>query len=183
MPNADHDAEQAPRKRRVLDALVDRARGAGRQAGLGLRRAPAHQHGLAARERGNLEGAFWLLREAFEEAPAEVDVALAFWDMAQVLQRTEAAAPAGALLVEHHAAQDQQDLAAQFFAELSHCSPDAVLAPATVITILPALQKRWQESDGAEREEALALVRSALGRALDGDQLTPGVALRLFNET
>lgn len=63
-----------------------------------------------ARERGNLEAAFWLLSEEHERRPNDADVTVAYWNVAVALDRVEMAAPAGVELVKRHAAAGATDI-------------------------------------------------------------------------
>ena len=65
--------------RRVKDAAQD------------FRTSPVMQHAAAARERGNMEAAFWLLSEEFTREPEDPDVALHYWDIALCLGRASLA--------------------------------------------------------------------------------------------
>jgi len=80
-------------------------RGAARikDAAKDLRQSPVVQHAIAARERGNLEAAFWLLNEEFTQRPDDAGVALHYWDVALCLGRVEIASAAGVKLIESRA--------------------------------------------------------------------------------
>lgn len=151
-----------------------------------LRGSPVLQQALAARERGNLEAAFWLLNEEFTHRPAP-DVALHYWDVALSLGRVDLATDAGVALVESHAAAGEPELAAQHWLELVKDAPDVLVSPAAIVTILPVLKQRLAEArdDGPEDRETLAgLLRRAVRHAVDprNTGLHPGVALRLFEQ-
>jgi len=194
--------DEGGRRGRGLAGLFSRAeRGAGklRQAALGPRRSPALQHALAARERGNLEAAWWLLREALDDPEGDaLEAASSLWDVARELGRAAEAARAAAVLVERHGSAGETELAAQYFAELVTEAPEAGVSPAAILRILPALLERAEAEreraaggedgsagDGAledGKEAARELVRTALRRAVesDPDALTPGLAVRIF---
>jgi hypothetical protein len=150
-----------------------------------MRASPALQHALAARERGNLEAAFWLLGEAFGHSPDAPDVALHYWDVALALGRVDLACEAGVHLVERHASAGEAELAAQHWLELVKGAPDVLVSPAAVAVFLPALRERLAAASegGPDEPETLAgYVRRALRHAVDprNGPLHPGVALRLF---
>jgi len=141
---------------------------------------------VAARDRGNLEAAFWLLDEEVREHPTGVEAAIAFWDVAVSLDRCLAAASAAVTLIEHHAAAESVDLAAQYFAELSTAVPDALVSPTAVARMLPALRERLSKAEAEDEQEAArGVFRHALQQALDpqNEGLTPGLALHLFRES
>ena len=129
---------------RVLDAAQDL-------------RQPVVQHALAARERGNLEAAFWLLAEEFDARPDDATIALHYWDVALSLGRVQIASRAGSQLVELQAAAGEPELAAQHWIELIKEAPDVLVSPAAIATILPALRARLEagEGDGPEDQETL----------------------------
>lgn len=163
------------------------------------------RQGLAAQERGNLEAAFALLREAHEGAPADARVAAAFWDVAAAAGRTAEATHAATLLVRHHARAGAYELAAQYWRELVTADRAARLPPALLLRLAPVL-RRWLEAaahapdggvDAAEEgrsgadasapdpaEEARALLLRALRDAAhpEAGPLSPALALRLFEE-
>ncbi len=169
-------AAQAQRSaRRVKDAAHD------------LRSSPAVQHAVAARDRGNLEAAFWLLNEAFTHDPDEPDVALHYWDVALSLGRIDIASQAGVRLIEDRAAGGAPELAAQHWLELVKEAPDVLVSPAAIATLLPALKQRMAEPvEGADDDpETLGgYLRRAVRHAVDprNTGLHPGVALRIFEE-
>jgi hypothetical protein len=138
----------------------------------------------SARERGNLEAAFFLLREAWHTDPEAAGVATAFWDVSRSLGRAQAAATAAVALVERCADAGSAELGAQYLAELAEAAPEVVVKPVAVVRLLPALRERMDKAPGDERAEAEALLRHALGLALDprNDPPSPGLALRLFAE-
>ncbi|MGI9592808.1 MAG: hypothetical protein ACR2P8_15675, partial [Myxococcota bacterium] len=155
-------------------------------AGAGLRPSIL-QHAQAARERGNLEAAFWLLDEAFREGPEDRETILAFWDVALRLERGPTAAAAGIALVETSASEGRPDLAARYFVELTGAVADAWVSPAAVARMLPPLCARIAAAAPPEAEAARELARLALRHALheaqDGSKaLTPGLAVHLFKE-
>lgn len=177
----------AARVQERWSTILERAeKGAGRlrEAARELRRSPALQHALAARERGNLEAAFWLLTEEFERCPEDAEVASAYWNLAVALERVELASSAAVSLVQWHASQGDVDLAAAQWTELVQRAPDVLVPPTVIARILPALRRNLAEADAAEREKSRELIFRALSHALDtrNDRLTPGLALRLFEE-
>lgn len=149
-----------------------------------LRRSPVLQHALAAHARGNLEAAFWLLSEEFGNRPDDLDLAARYWDVALGLHRIDLAAPAGVALVERHAAASETQLAAQYWTELAQVTPEVLVSPKAIASILPALRKRLDEARPEAAPELRALLRRAMRQAVDprNQGLSPGVALRLFEE-
>jgi hypothetical protein len=167
-------AAQAQRgARRVKDAAQD------------LRGSPALQHAQAARERGNVEAAFWLLAEEFTRLPEDPDVARLYWDVALSLGRVDIASRAGVQLVEHHAAAGAPELAAQHWLELVKEAPNVLVTPAAIARLLPALRQYCEEGGGGDADDGPSLrghLRRAIRHAVDprNDELHPGVALRIF---
>ncbi len=161
--------------RRVKDAAQD------------LRSSPGLQHAIAARERGNLEAAFWLLNEEFTRTPGDPDVALHYWDVALSLGRVDIASAAGVQLIESRAAAGEPELAAQHWLELIKEAPDVLVSPAAIATLLPALKQRLAEArdDGPDDPYTLGgFLRRAVRHAVDprNTGLHPGVALRIFEQ-
>jgi hypothetical protein len=159
---------------------VDRLRGAASELG-----APTClRHALAAKQRGNLEAAFWLLNEAFGVDPKGEDIAVHYWNAALALGRVDIASPAGLQLVESHAAAGNVDLAAQYWIELIGAAPDVRAAPDAIATILPALKQRLADADEEHAPELRGGLRRAMRHAVNPrvGELHPGVALRLFDE-
>jgi len=157
-----------------------------RDAAQDLRR-PVMQHALAARERGNLEAAFWLLAEEFESRPEDAETALHYWDVALSLGRVQIASRAGAQLVEMRAAAGEPELAAQLWIELIKEAPDVLVSPAAIAVILPALRARLDsaQNDGPDDQETFrGFLRRAVRHAVDprNSALHPGVALRIFEQ-
>jgi hypothetical protein len=145
------------------------------------------QHAAAARERGNLEAAFWLFTEEFSLRPDDMSVAVTYWDIALSLGRVDIASPAGVKLVETRAAAGESELAAQHWLELVKEAPDALVAPIAIATILPALKAQLDRAgdDGPNDRHTLAgYLSRAVQHAVDprNTGLHPGVALRIFEE-
>ncbi|MBW2542622.1 MAG: hypothetical protein JRF15_11070 [Deltaproteobacteria bacterium] len=152
-----------------------------------LRMPAAQQHAIAARERGNLEAAFWLFNEEFDRRPDDPSVALSYWDLALAFGRGDIASRAGVKLVETRAASGETQLAAQHWLELVKQAPDALVSPIAIATILPALKERLAHSndDGPDdRQTLMGYLRTAVRHAVDprNSGLHPGVALRIFQE-
>jgi hypothetical protein len=182
----------AQRVRRKLGSLLGNAamrtsEGAGRlrEAAREMRQSSTLlPQALAARERGNLEAAYFLLQEACHTEPEVLGVASAFWDVSRSLGRGEAASAAAVSLVERCADEGALELGAQYLAELAEAAPDVVVKPVALVRLLPALRERIDKAAQEERAEAEALLRHALGLALDPRNALPGpgLALRLFAE-
>ncbi len=173
--------------RNFLESVAARAKsGVNRLRGAAAELAGATflRHALAARERGNLEAAFWLLNEAFGVDPDAPGVAVHYWNTALALGRVDIASPAGVRLVESHAAVGEIDLAAQYWMELIGAAPEVRAAPDAIATILPALKRRLADARDEEASELRGRLRRAMRHAVDprSGELHPGVALRLFDE-
>jgi hypothetical protein len=180
-PVTEADDGPAGRLSGAIGALISRA---GRRVARSQRHS-AHEHAEQARERGNLEAAFWLLREAFDARADEPEIAVAFWDVAMALERPAAAAAAGVRLVERHAAAGDVELSAHCFSDLVRSLPDALVAPTALASMLPVLRARAHEApEGEARDALLAIACRAMEHAVDprNDPPSPGVALRLFEE-
>ena len=123
-----------------------------------LRTSTVLQHAAAARERGNLQAALWLLNEEFNLRSDDESVAVPYWEIALALGRVDIASPAGVKLVEARAAAGESELAAQHWLELVKEAPDALVSPVAIATILPALKARLARSsdDGPDDRSALA---------------------------
>ncbi len=152
-----------------------------------LRTSTVLQHAAAARERGNLQAALWLLNEEFNLRSYDESVAVPYWEIALALGRVDIASPAGVKLVEARAAAGESELAAQHWLELVKEAPDALVSPVAIATILPALKSRLARSgdEGPDDRSTLAgSVHRAVQHAVDprNTGLHPGVALRIFEE-
>jgi hypothetical protein len=190
-------AEPAGRTEELTSRLADRLRRVGeqvhrsaqrlKQAAHDLRTPAVLQHAVAARERGNLEAAFWLFNEEFSRNPEDASVALPYWDVALSCGRADIAASAGVKLVEIRAADGEAELAAQHWIELIKEAPDALVSPVAIATILPALKARLTDAndkDPDDRHTLSGYLRQAVRLAVDprNTGLHPGVALRIFEE-
>jgi hypothetical protein len=158
-----------------------------KKAAQDLRTPAVLQHAVAARERGNLEAAFWLFNEQFGRCPDDPSVALPYWDVALSFGRGDIASPAGVKLVEVRAANGEMELAAQHWIELIKEAPDALVSPIAIATILPALKERLAKANDDGPDDRLALagyLRKAVRHAVDprNTGLHTGVALRIFQE-
>lgn len=175
-----------------------------RETARSLTRVPLLQQAAEAQERGNLEAAFWLLREAFAEGGGEPGVAVAqgvavaYWDLSMSLDRADAALDAAVALVEHHAGAREIDLAIQYWDELLAHVPDAFVNPTAVARMLPELTAAAErlrsdpapttdeeaEAVSQKRDRILLLTRKALGGTLhpNNEPLTAGLALRLAED-
>ena len=174
------DEAQAGGLSGALGALFSRA---SKRGGRG-QRSPAFEHGVVARERGNDEAAYWLLREAFDELPDQAEVALAYWDVARTLARPAEAQAAAVMLVERHAANGDTALAAHSWLDMTAALPETRVSPTAIACILPSLRQRIRSAADGAHEELCALARRAMDHAVgaDGRGLTTVVALRLFEE-
>jgi hypothetical protein len=170
-----------------LAGQINRSAQRVKDAAQDLRTPAALQHAVAARERGNLEAAFWLFNEEFSRNPDDTSIALPYWDVALSFGRGDIASPAGIKLVEIRAADGETELAAQHWIELIKEAPDALVSPVAIVTILPALKARFANAndDGPDDPHTLAgYLRRAVRHAVDprNTGLHPGVALRIFEE-
>lgn len=151
-----------------------------------LRKPRLLRSGLAAAERGNLDAAFALLREASELRPGHVRTALAFWDVAHCSERAAAAADSLARVVAKEALAGEKAAAVGHWIALMSAAPAAVVDAGSLARMLPELKARMVGSNAPdEREEARSWLVSALRQCLDprGGGLTPGIALRVFEES
>jgi hypothetical protein len=144
---------------------------------------PILRQGLAALERGNLEAAFWLLREEVGLRPDGTAAVQAFWEVAVACGRPEAAAGAMSRRVRAMAVEDP-DRAAQAWIGLDAEAPDAPVDALTLARILPVLKERAAAARSDEaREEARRPVLRALRRCVEpGSGLEGGVAYRIVEE-
>ncbi len=144
----------------------------------------AVRHAQAARERGNLEAAFWLYGEAFDGNGEHFEIVQSYWNVALALGRVDIASPAGIWLVSHHAARGERAQAAQAWLELIGAAPDVLVPAAALVEILPALKKRHANADEEEAEALRGPMRRLMRHAVDprNGTLHPGIALRLFEE-
>ena len=151
-----------------------------------LRKPRLLRPGLAAAERGNLDAAFALLREAADLRPQHGRTALAFWDVALCCERADAAAESLARVVQREALAGDRAAAVGHWISLMSAAPAAVVDAASLARMLPELKARMVSSSSPEeREEARAWLLTALRQCLDprSGGLTPGLALRVFEES
>jgi hypothetical protein len=144
---------------------------------------PILRQGLAALERGNLEAAFWLLREEVAERPDQPAAIQAFWNVSLSCGRAEAAAGAMSRLVRRQASDDPER-AAESWMSLDAEAPEAPVDALTLARLLPVLKARVAAAPGEEgRREAQRWLVRALQRCVEpGSGLEGGVALRVFEE-
>jgi hypothetical protein len=178
----------AERVRVGLSALKARA-GAGadrlKETSEELLRPQLLRQALAARERGNLEAAFWLLREELALRPHDEHAVRTFWDVAAACGRAQAAVESMTRLVHQQASAGRRDVATDCWLALVREVPDAVVDAASLARIVPELKARVEQAeDEMAREEARACLLRALRHSVDprGGGLRPGLALRLFEE-
>jgi hypothetical protein len=140
---------------------------------------------LAARERGNIEAAFFLLREAVALRPDDDRAVLTLWDVATTCGRVAAAAEPMARFVRRQAAAGQRDIAAGSWIALAAEAPETAVDAAALVRIVPELRARVERAlDDEAREHANAWLLRALRQSVDprSGSLTPGLAFRLFEE-
>lgn len=187
VPKRNRKKTDRPAGRNLFESVVsragseiDRLRGATRD----IVGPVSVRHALAARERGNLEAAFWLLCEAFDGDGENEEIAMNYWSIALDLGRADIASPAGIWLVSHYASEGRSEMAAAYWLELIGAAPDVLVPSATIAEILPALKRRQADADEEEASELRGPLRRAMRHAVDprNGTLHPGVALRLFEE-
>jgi tetratricopeptide (TPR) repeat protein len=169
----------------TLAAGAAKGRGRAAEAAEGLRRSVPLRHGLAAGERGNLEAALALLREAVDLSPDDAEAVLALWNVALSCQQPEVAAPAMARHIHHEASSDRKDLAVEHWMELHSQVPAQHVDVATLVRLLPELRERMSAAGAAqERDEAEQWLRTALRACVDPEapEMTTGLALRVFEQ-
>jgi tetratricopeptide (TPR) repeat protein len=176
------------RVERATDSLAEAASKSGERAAEaagGLRRSTALRHGLAAGERGNLEAALPLLREAVEQQPDDAEAVQAYWNIALACERAEVASAALARMIHAEASGGRPDLAVEHWLELAEYTPNERVDAPTLVRMLPALRRRLAEAEGREaRAEAEAQLLGALRQSVEPKArgLTPGLALRVFEQ-
>lgn len=129
---------------------------------------------LAACNDGDLETAFSSLREETERKPEEIDVGLAFWDVAVRLQRPQEAASALAHIVEQLALHGELELARRHWLELVSRVPTQLTGPATLLRLVPLLREHGDSQ----------FVLPALRQVVDPNNrgLSAGMAMRAIDE-
>ena len=118
---------------------------------------------------GRSEDAWRLLRERLVQHPSDDDAAMAYWSLAEQLGRSREAAPAMLRLVRGALERDDHEAALRQWDELkARCpevGPSIDLAVGLAATVL----------ERGSREEAVALLRDALGR-VDAGTSAPTLA-------
>jgi len=145
-------------------------------------RSPLLKQAVDAHERGNLPAAFWLLDEEFKQQPENVEVCVAFWDIAVQYAHQSEAMPAASRLVDHHANAGNLELASQYWLELITTDPLASASPSALIRVLTLLRQQQEaEDDPKKQPERMAALLRALRVVLDDESggLTTGVAMRV----
>jgi hypothetical protein len=176
------------RVERATGSLAEAASKSGERAAEaagGLRRSTALRHGLAAGERGNLEAALALLREAVEQEPDDAEAVQAFWNIALACERAEVASAALTRTIHAEASGGRPDLAIEHWLELAEYAPDERVDAPTLVRMLPVLRRRLAEAEGSEaRAKAEAQLLAALRQSVEPKArgLTPGLALRVFEQ-
>lgn len=176
------------RVERATGTLADAAsRGRGRAADAAgqLRRSAALRHGLAAGERGNLDAALALLREAVALEPHDETAVIALWNVALSCGQAEVAAPAMAVWIHVEASGGHLRAAVERWIELGQEAPEQRVDVPTLVRMLPELRRRLAEAEGAEaRAESEADLLRALHQSVEPGArgLTPGLALRVFDQ-
>ncbi len=132
---------------------------------------PVVEQALAAREKGDLAGAYALLSTRVQSGPASGDASLALWSLAGELGRTVEAAPALLALVEMELRSGEQELAAEHWMELREQVPDLPVSAEILIRIGKELIR------AEHTDEGLAALRQALLQG--GAGMSPSTALRI----
>ena len=173
------------RVERATGSIAEAASRGRERAVSGLRRSASLRHGLAAGERGNLEAALALLREAVEQEPEDTEAVLALWNVALACDRAEVASAAMARWIHTEASGGRCELAVDYWIELSEQAPAEHADAPTLMRMLPELRRRLAEAQGGEaRGEAEAHLLRGLRQSVEPEArgLTPGVALRVFEQ-
>ncbi len=100
---------------------------------------PVLEEAMEARNNGELEKAFEMLQREAKRHPKDPDLALAFWDTAVSCQRAEDAVASMGTLIEHTLRSKETEQALAYWRELQHMIPDALVAPALLMKLLPGL--------------------------------------------
>jgi membrane associated rhomboid family serine protease len=116
-----------------------------------------------ARESGDLDSAFELLREQISFAARNRDAVLVFWELALECERAEEAFPAMRRLVAEELRRSALEAAVSHWGRLADHTPAAALDPRTLVQLFPHIR----ELRGVEAAR-LALVQALEGEALDG---------------
>jgi len=132
---------------------------------------PVVEQALAAREAGDLSGAYLLLENRVRNGPASSDAALALWSLAAELGRSSEAAPVLLSLVEMELRNGEPEIAASHWLELMEHAPDLPVRAELLVRIGPALLSTGNHQAG------LAALRRAL--LAGGRELDPSTALRI----
>lgn len=135
---------------------------------------PVLEQALEARENGDMDGAFALLRDECERSPEDADLAVAFWDTAVAARRPEAASPTMLRTIERATARREFELAARYWSDLSDVLPTALADPKSLVRMLPAIQ------DLGVNEKVVLALRQAVDPRNHG--LTAGMALRIIEQ-
>jgi hypothetical protein len=144
---------------------------------------PVLRQGLAALERGNLEAAFWLLREEVAERPDESAAVQAFWNVSLTCGRAEAAAAPMSRLVQRQATEDPER-ATESWISLDAEAPEAPVDALTLARLLPVLKARVAAAPGEEgRQEARRWLVRALERCVEPGSGLEGRAAEIALES
>jgi hypothetical protein len=168
-----------------IAAGAARGRGRAAEAAGGLRRSAPFRHGLAAAERGNLDAALPLLREAVELTPEDGEAVVALWNVALSCERPELASEAMAGWIHAETASGRRDLAAEHWIELSERVPEQGVDVPTLVRLVPELRRRVAESqDAGTRSENETWLRRALRACVapEAPGMTTGLALRILDQ-
>ena len=135
---------------------------------------PVIELAMTARENGDPEGAFAMLRDECQSSPEDADIALAFFDTAVSLRRPDAASKPMLGAIRRFTARGDLELATRYWVDLADVLPTAFADPNTLIRILPTIK----EMDSQKH------VQLALRQAVDprNHGLTAGMALRIIEQ-
>jgi membrane associated rhomboid family serine protease len=147
-----------------LDSKID--------AKLSVRGNAAVDAALELRASGDLEGAFAQLEAEVVRAPGDADAAIAYWDAAASLGRTETALPIVTRAIKA-LLPAQAGEAARCWLEICEHAPEARLDPLTLLAIHKGLAAEGRQ---AEANRALRHAADPKNRAL-----TPALALRVLD--
>lgn len=103
-----------------------------------------------ALERDDPREAWRLLREQTLRDPADVDAALAYWNVAEQLGRSREAAPVVLRLIRSELQRDDPEAALRLWDELKERVPDAVLAVDLAVKLAEQMLARQSRAEAAD---------------------------------